>query len=135
MAARAPASAPQSAAALPPPGAGLSVESWSAKPASDSCRKPGRARIADPVLDDLLFRHEGPQLVEPQRAHRDVHQFALGDGGGTALLLQVVPPRGQDRLARDESHEFAAGHPQASLLRLAAGGVEDRVHRARPWCS
>ncbi len=105
---------PHSAATLPPPGAGESVDSSSTKPRMvRSTRRV--APLTDAVLDDLLRGIEGGDARETERLHGDVDQLRLGHAGRLALTGEIVTTRHQDRLERDQADQFTAGDAEAEL--------------------
>ncbi len=89
------------------------------------------ARLADLVLDDLLFRLEGRDIVEPEGADGHPDELLLGDARALALLLEVVAAGHEERFLGDEADELAPGHAQAELAGQPDGFVEDDVDRRR----
>ena len=72
----------------------------------------------------FLLGMEGLEVVEPHGLDGDVDDVALGNAGGTLLLLQEVPSGIQQGFLGYQSHDFGTGDAKATGLGTTADFIE-----------
>ena len=85
--------------------------------------------ILQEILDDLLSRVEGLEVLQTHGVDGDLDDVLLGDAGGTLLLVQEILTSLDEHALRNETDNLRTRHADATLGGGTANLVEGLVER------